>query len=425
MTYELHIWGPAFGLPSIDPECLAALLYLDSRVDTKNYSVVPSSDPYANPYAQLPALCVSDNSRQISIWIPGYRNIVRCFQHKKKTSSELGKTEQADCTAYTEYIQTRGRELIDLSLWVSSENYTTVTRSAIHELLTWPNSWTLPTKLRDEARARTDHLGLSGLDVDVAAEEQARKDLASQGLDAQIPDRLKKANQTVSRLLGQGNRGFHFKLAALADNFLEMIAELKNKNGPWLLGTASRTSLDCLVLGYLCLMNKAEMPHDWLGFALRERFPRLASWSEEQTEEVFGVSSQWVNGQIVAGRDSRLPWSQRSPRSWTEVGTSIMHNFTASLPLIGPDYLHPVLTLDAHDRQQAPPRASPKQDQPAQQAVARMKHDRLIQGQTAAGVLGLVMLSGVLYVIGIRLPSKLTARSTRDFGAAGGMLGLR
>ena len=27
MVLELHIWGPAFGLPSLDPQCLAAIAY--------------------------------------------------------------------------------------------------------------------------------------------------------------------------------------------------------------------------------------------------------------------------------------------------------------------------------------------------------------------------------------------------------------
>lgn len=27
MALELHVWGPAFGLPSIDAECLAVISY--------------------------------------------------------------------------------------------------------------------------------------------------------------------------------------------------------------------------------------------------------------------------------------------------------------------------------------------------------------------------------------------------------------
>ena len=422
MEFELHIWGPAFGLPSIDPECLAAILYLDSRLDSQSYALNPSSDPFANPFGHLPAFRISNHAQPV--WISGYRNIVRYFESQETTHSVLGKAREADCIAFSEYVQTRGRELVDLSLWVSSENYTTVTRSAMNELLQWPSSWTIPSRLRDEARARTEYLGLSGLDVDDAAEEQARKDLASRGLNGQIPDRLKKVNQTVSRLLGQGNRGHHFKLAALADNFLEMVAALRKKEDSWLLGTDHPTSLDCLTLGYLSLMNKADMPHDWLGFALRERFAGLVSWSEEQTQSVFGSPVRWVNGRIVVDTDSRLLWSPVSSRSWSDVGMSVMVNFTASLPLIGSAYLHPIVPLDAPDGCRPPETPRRRRSSP-QQAIQRLKQDKLSQSQFTAFVLGLTTISGILYWIGLRLPSRPMTRAPRDFGAAGSMLGLR
>src|SRR5687767_14211790 len=35
MVLELHVWGPAFGLPSIDPQCLAAIAYFALAVPAK------------------------------------------------------------------------------------------------------------------------------------------------------------------------------------------------------------------------------------------------------------------------------------------------------------------------------------------------------------------------------------------------------
>lgn len=32
MVLELHIWGPGFGLPSIDAQCLAAVAYLQLAI---------------------------------------------------------------------------------------------------------------------------------------------------------------------------------------------------------------------------------------------------------------------------------------------------------------------------------------------------------------------------------------------------------
>ena len=40
---ELHINGPAFGLPSIDPQCLAAITFLKSTLPEDSWVLVASS----------------------------------------------------------------------------------------------------------------------------------------------------------------------------------------------------------------------------------------------------------------------------------------------------------------------------------------------------------------------------------------------
>ena len=44
MVLELHIWGPAFTLPSIDPQCLAIVAYLAQTVPKGQWVLVASSD---------------------------------------------------------------------------------------------------------------------------------------------------------------------------------------------------------------------------------------------------------------------------------------------------------------------------------------------------------------------------------------------
>jgi hypothetical protein len=46
---ELHVWGPGFGLPSIDPLCLAAIAYLNLVLPREEWKVVPSSNPLLSP----------------------------------------------------------------------------------------------------------------------------------------------------------------------------------------------------------------------------------------------------------------------------------------------------------------------------------------------------------------------------------------
>lgn len=56
MAVQLYVWGPAFGLPSIDAECLAAIAYLAQTLGAADYQLIQSS-PSAVPtraYHSLP-----------------------------------------------------------------------------------------------------------------------------------------------------------------------------------------------------------------------------------------------------------------------------------------------------------------------------------------------------------------------------------
>lgn len=48
MVLRLHVWGPAFGLASIDAECLATITYLAYAVPTNEWELVATS-PSAVP----------------------------------------------------------------------------------------------------------------------------------------------------------------------------------------------------------------------------------------------------------------------------------------------------------------------------------------------------------------------------------------
>ena len=49
MVLELHVWGPAFGLPSIDPQCLAAIALLKLSLREDAWVLVADHDPSVNP----------------------------------------------------------------------------------------------------------------------------------------------------------------------------------------------------------------------------------------------------------------------------------------------------------------------------------------------------------------------------------------
>lgn len=49
MPFELHTWGPAFSLPSLDPDCLAAIAYLRLTLPPDIWVLIPASDTSISP----------------------------------------------------------------------------------------------------------------------------------------------------------------------------------------------------------------------------------------------------------------------------------------------------------------------------------------------------------------------------------------
>lgn len=46
---DVHVWGSAFGLPSIDPECLALITYLYNAAPSTAWRLIPANDPSISP----------------------------------------------------------------------------------------------------------------------------------------------------------------------------------------------------------------------------------------------------------------------------------------------------------------------------------------------------------------------------------------
>lgn len=49
MSLQLHVWGPAFGLESIDAECLAAIAAFRHILHSDDWSLIASNDTSLSP----------------------------------------------------------------------------------------------------------------------------------------------------------------------------------------------------------------------------------------------------------------------------------------------------------------------------------------------------------------------------------------
>ena len=100
MTFELHVWGPGFGLPSIDAQCLALIARFSQAIPEGQWNLI-ASDPLLNPlswYTSFPspqpgvANCkeeVLPALKHGSIWVGGYQNIVDYMLGKSRSGWDL------------------------------------------------------------------------------------------------------------------------------------------------------------------------------------------------------------------------------------------------------------------------------------------------------------------------------------------------
>ncbi|KAL8998235.1 MAG: hypothetical protein Q9169_002639 [Polycauliona sp. 2 TL-2023] len=346
---HLHIWGPAFTLPSIDPQCLAAIAYLSRAVPPSQWNLIASSDPTLSPTRELPVLQHDEN------WIAGFQNIVaylaQVSEGKWNLDRDCSLQEKADITAYTSFLSTHFHPLIDLTLYVSSENYHAATRPAYAHILHWPNTWLIPPQRRAATKARTEHLGVSGLDLDTADNQAETK--TQFGSEAEIPKRFigaKGARTTLAKKKGQ--HAARFRLEGLVDGCLGPLNDLldgKNNffssgEGDWERG--KMTSLDCLALAYLSLAVIPDLPQAWLAQKMKKEYPDLCRFVEEHGKRCFGMDVRvrsMDRSQDDYTTDSTTTQTTMKTLTYNPSIPSLILPLFSSLPFFGHFYRPPPL----------------------------------------------------------------------------------
>ncbi|GAB7358369.1 hypothetical protein MBLNU230_g2439t1 [Neophaeotheca triangularis] len=349
---QLHVLGPAFGAPSIDPECNAAIALCQQIFTSqeKPWEIIPS-----HAKAKLPCLTIRD-----SLSLHGYTAISKHLT-SEPTSSTLTSTQQANETAISHFLHSSGQPLLDTSLYLPYENYTVV-RSAFTHILPWHTNYILPPSVRAAAKSRTRHLGLSAFDLSDDG-NQGHEDTSNrpsnidtgvgkenQGFEAEAQKRaslLLPRKETLRSLLQRPENAGVFKLKALADAFLGPLDEMLGEED-FLLGTSEPASVDFLAYGFLSLMLFPALPQGWLRDLMERRHSRLAAYTRRlhgrlglQTEvaDVMALAKCTTAGDVEGRRKAlgmALPWSQPLRASLREVLRTAAESVLEHIPLLAP-----------------------------------------------------------------------------------------
>lgn len=351
---QLFVLPPAFGLPSIDAQCIASIALLQLHIGPDSYSIIPTHDEESRP---LPYLI--DGTAKLS----GFNNIARHLLDKRLLTPPQDEKQRADAIAITSFIESNAQTLLDISLYVGFENYRLATRPEYTKVLPWHANYTLPPRRRAAARMRTEHLGISSIDVDDVHEDMSNRPegLADGvGKEKSFEEATQKraslllggGKQTLKDLLGRPEHAAAFKLNALADNFFEPLEEMLGEKEN-LLGTDDFTSVDCLVAGYLSLMLFPKLPQDWLRGTMRRKYKKLVAYTERvyhtaglktDVDDVLTISKCKKTAEVQELRSARnmtVPWSMPHKPTLSHTLRSFRIGLWNQIPLLGqPHKLH-------------------------------------------------------------------------------------
>ncbi|KAI0149715.1 Tom37 C-terminal domain-containing protein [Hypoxylon sp. NC0597] len=291
MALELHVWGPAFGLDSIEPECLAAIACFRYFVPREDWTLIASNDAAISPAYRLPAL------NHKGTWTSGYTDIVSYLAKHGNLSvdDDLTPLQRADSLACTSFLATRGSGLLAMSLYVSPRAWTEITRPAYSTLLPFPLTWTVPPAVRAAAIEKAEHLGIGHLAAEIDQDESSSSgpaETTSTGF-LRLRDRL-GPSRTMQPEHTAAIRFQHF-----AEDFFSVLDQLRGDK-KFFLRDDKPSSIDFLAHGYLQLM-RVQTPHPILKNALERSYARLAAFEKEMRS--FG-----------RGHGHELPWRDPAAR---------------------------------------------------------------------------------------------------------------
>lgn len=312
-------------------------------------------------------------------------------------------------------MQTKGQDLLDLSLYLSSVNYAAVTRKQFSTFLAFPLSWILPHSLRAGAKARVAHLGLSSLDID--SDEQPEEDKNP------VPESLRKKDGPSS-ILGNPESAAQIRLHGLAKGFLQPLQDLRGQ-GRFFVGDKP-TTLDCLAMGYLGLALFPDLPSPWLANTVRNEFPQLAAFVHDMQKMFFGGATSLADAGVSLSEDeekkerekrtigkSGLPWSYPPSGGLLDIAKAVGGHMASNIPIISDVLKARRIQLDLEAAAEADPDRVEELALEHHKASVFKKELLMSVGSVALGVglfVTFLVKQGVLAAIVGNMESKVNAR---------------
>ncbi|EPY49357.1 metaxin [Schizosaccharomyces cryophilus OY26] len=235
---QLFVYGPGLGLPSLDPSCLAAILYCSLAVPKDEFVIYQTANASMSPTQKLPALWDGH------AWIGSLKNVL--FYLKQKgydLDNDLDKEAISKITAFSCLLERNAYDLWLFKAYVCEDNYVRVTRPEWSKVLGFPYNYLTPNAFQKHAKERlTLTLGISD---DKTSYEASRMPISHRWTNA--------SRQKQALLQAQA---FRIRMSSLARQLYGSL-ELLIGDSEFLFGE-NPTSLDCLLYAFLSFHTLTE-----------------------------------------------------------------------------------------------------------------------------------------------------------------------
>ncbi|KLO08952.1 hypothetical protein SCHPADRAFT_908202 [Schizopora paradoxa] len=250
----LHVWPGRWDLPSINPECLAAILYAQI-VLPGGFVVEECTNPDLSPNGHLPY--ISSGLTAISTYGSISKHLSK-LGGSRNPSNHLDALQSAQETAWLAFAQTHLGDLVACSLYTLKDNYWEYVRPTLADMFPVPQKYYIPDRMRNLHKSRLESIGL----WNVAAEEREAEKNPN-------PNARSRLNETASSAFGKE------KVLERARTHLDILANLLHDK-PYFFGNEP-SSLDAVVAAHILLLTIPPLPNDLLRAFITSNFPTLCS----------------------------------------------------------------------------------------------------------------------------------------------------
>ncbi|KAJ1309783.1 hypothetical protein OPQ81_006548 [Rhizoctonia solani] len=265
----LHVWPSQWDLPSIDPQCIAAILYMQLTFPGR-YSIVECSDPDQSPSGQLPFLAhehteVSPLPAIISYLESLARAEAQIADVTLDAHLKLSQAQRA--VAWKAYITSELGDILAHQLFV--EHYWTFTHRLLAQLMAFPQRLYLPNRLRKVYQPRLEAIGMWDAHF-VEQPETAKPTTKTTERPGVPPAQVYKHAFARERLLDKARSAFDLLSGLLNDH-------------DFIYGD-SPTTTDIILAAYILPMLYIPFPNSLLSSELRKSYEALATHAERMLE---------------------------------------------------------------------------------------------------------------------------------------------